>query len=51
MTAFFGALMHSMWLMQDTLDAWHAMGGNLDRTGKIAVDKLRQICEVSGVQG
>ncbi|KXZ54948.1 hypothetical protein GPECTOR_3g117 [Gonium pectorale] len=29
----------------DTLDAFVALGGNLDRTGKISMEKLRSICE------
>ncbi|PNW88936.1 hypothetical protein CHLRE_01g051250v5 [Chlamydomonas reinhardtii] len=29
----------------DTLDAFVALGGNLDKTGRILVDKLRSICE------
>ncbi|GIL60500.1 hypothetical protein Vafri_15048 [Volvox africanus] len=29
----------------DTLDAFAALGGNIDRTGKISIDKLKAICE------
>ncbi|KAG2425323.1 hypothetical protein HXX76_013738 [Chlamydomonas incerta] len=29
----------------DTLDAFVALGGNLDKTGRISIDKLRAICE------
>ncbi|GFR53023.1 hypothetical protein Agub_g15715 [Astrephomene gubernaculifera] len=30
---------------QETLDAFVALGGNADRTGKISMDKLKSICE------
>ncbi|KAG2430717.1 hypothetical protein HYH02_013559 [Chlamydomonas schloesseri] len=29
----------------DTLDAFVALGGNLDKSGRISVDKLRAICD------